>query len=91
MLATIRDQSLCPCPRCLAPKQKLDQLGTHADTTNRISKARKYDGESVCKAQLSIYEHGVAINGAAIQQELKATSAVPMPVSFQCVSQRCCT
>ena len=82
MLATIRDQGLCPCPRCLVPKRKLDQLGTLADTSNRISKARKYDGEAVHEARRSIYELGMAINGAAVQRELKATSAIPTLVSF---------
>jgi hypothetical protein len=82
MLATIRDQGLCPCPRCLVPKRKLDQLGTLADTSKRISKARKYEGESVREARRSIYELGMAINGAAVQRELKATSAIPTLVSF---------
>ena len=82
MLATIRDQGLCPCPRCLVPKRKLDQLGILADTRNRFSKARKYDGDSVREARRSIYELGMGINGAAIQQELKATSAVPTLVSI---------
>ena len=82
MLATIWDQGLCPCPRCLVPKWKLDQLGVFADTRNRVSKARKYDEESVYKARRLIYEHGIAINGAAVQRELKATSSVPTLVSI---------
>jgi hypothetical protein len=82
MLATICDQGLCPCPCCLVPKQKLDQLGTLADTSKQISKAHKYEGESVCEAQRSIYELGMAINGDAVQHKLKATSAIPMLVSF---------
>ncbi len=82
MLATIWDQGLCPCPRCLVPKRKLDQLGVFADTRNQMSKARKYDEESVCKARRLIYEHGIAINGAAVQRELKATSSVPTSVSI---------
>jgi hypothetical protein len=82
MLATICDQGLCPCPRCLVPKRKLDQLGTLADTRNWISKARKYNGKSVHEARRLIYEHGIAINGAAVQHELKATSAVPTLVSI---------
>jgi hypothetical protein len=90
MLATIRDQGLCPCPRCLVPKRKLDQLGILADTRNRFSKARKYDGDSVREARRSIYELGMGINGAAIQRELKATSAVPTLVSIQRVLQQCC-
>jgi len=82
MLATIRDQGLCPCPHCLVPKRKLDQLGVFADTRNQISKACKYDKESVRKAQRLIYEHGIAINSAAVQCKLKATSSVPTLVSI---------
>jgi hypothetical protein len=82
MLATIRDQGLCPCPRCLVPKRKLDQLGVSVDTRNRISKARKYDGDSVREARKSIYEFGMAINSAAVQRELKETSAIPTLVSI---------
>jgi hypothetical protein len=91
MLATIRDQGLCPCPHCLVPKRKLDQLGSLEDTRNRTRKARKYDGDTVREARRSIYELGVAINGAAIQRELKATSAVPTLVSLWHVVQRCYT
>ena len=82
LLATIRDQGLCPCPRCLVPKQKLDQLGSFADTRIRVCKACKYDGESICEARRLIYEHGLAINSAAVQRKLMATSSVPTLVSF---------
>ena len=82
MLATIWDQGLCPCPCCLVLKWKLDQLGVFADIRNWISKACKYDEESVRKARRLIYEHGIAINGAAVQCELKATSSVPTLVSI---------
>jgi len=50
LLATIHDQGLCPCLCCLVPKQKLDQLRSLADTRIQVCKARKYDGESICKA-----------------------------------------
>ena len=87
MLAMICDQGLCPCPCCLVPKRKLDQLGSSEDTRNWIRKACKYDGESVHEAQRLIYELGKGINGAAIQCELKATSAVPILVSLWHVVQ----
>src|SRR5487761_1612982 len=34
LLATIRDQGLCPCPRCLVPKSRLDQLRRVVDVKN---------------------------------------------------------
>jgi hypothetical protein len=93
MLATIRNQGLCPCLRCLVLKRKLDQLGVHADTRDQISKARKYDSGPVCNTWRLIYELGMAINRAAVQRELKSTSAVPILVSrWHIVSiQRFCT
>ena len=89
MLATIHDHGLCLCPRCLVLKRKLNQLGSLEDTRNRIRKACKYNGDTVREARRLIYELGVAINGAAIQCELKATSAVPTLVSLWHVVQRC--
>jgi hypothetical protein len=77
LLATIRDQGLCPCPRCLVPKSKLDQVGRITDTKNRINKARIYPADAVNKAWKMIYDQGIPITGAAIQRLLKNTSTVP--------------
>lgn len=84
LLATIRDQGLCPCPRCLVPKSKLDRLGFSSDTNLRIDQARKYDMESVNKARKAIYELGKPIGGIDVQGLLKSTSAVPISVSLAC-------
>jgi hypothetical protein len=82
LLATIRDQGICPCPHCLIPKSKLDRLGLISDSKNRIDKARKYDTGGVNKARKAIYELGKPIGGIHVQRLLKATSAVPTPVSL---------
>jgi hypothetical protein len=81
LLATIRDKGLCPCPRCLVPESKLDQLGLIADTKGRITKVRKYPADSVREVRKVIYEDGKPIRGAAVQRCLKATSTVPTIVS----------
>jgi len=83
LLATIRDQGLCPCPRCLVPDAKLDQLGLVADMKIRINKYRVYPTESVNKARNAIYNLGVPVNGTTVQQLLKSTSTVPTSVSPQ--------
>lgn len=83
LLATIRDQGICPCPRCLVHKTKLDRLGLLSDSKIRTDNARKYDMETVKKAQKAIYTLGVPIGGAHVQQLLKATSAVPTLVSLR--------
>jgi Plavaka transposase len=83
LLATIRDKGLCPCPRCLVTKSKLDRLGLISDTKLRIVKARKYNMGSVKKARKAIYELGKPIGGVHVQGLLKATSAVPTSVSLR--------
>ena len=83
LLATIRDKGLCPCPRCLIPKTNLDRVGHIADAKNWINQARKYEDttELVKTAQKAIYEEGVPIGGAYVEQLLKPTSTVPTLVS----------
>ena len=81
MLATIRDQGLCPCPRCLVSKSKTDKVGLAADMKTRIEKARRYLGDAVNEARKSIYKLGLPIGGAAVERLLKPTSSVPTKVS----------
>jgi hypothetical protein len=81
LIATIRNQGLCPCPRCLVPQSKLDQMGSNIDMKNRTEKARKYLPDNVRNARRAIYELGRPIGGAAVDRSLKATSSVPTSVS----------
>jgi len=83
LLATIRDQGICPCPHCLIPKPRLNWLGLISDSKNRIDKACKSDTDSVNKAQKAIYELGKPIGGVYVQQLLKASSVVPISVSLR--------
>ena len=81
LLATIRDQGLCPCPRCLVPNTKLDQLGLIADMKTRIKQYRVYPTDSVNKARNAIYNFGDSVNSSTVQRLLKPTSTVPTSVS----------
>src|SRR6266850_3746752 len=91
LLATIRDQGLCPCPRCLVPKTKLDRLGLVSDMKVRINNARHYHDVTVLveKARRAIFEDGAPIGGAIVQRLLKPTSTVPMLVSCVSFSSTC--
>jgi hypothetical protein len=84
ILATIRDKGLCPCPRCLIPKPKLDRVGHLADAKARTNQARSYQSVRglVEMARNAIYDQGVPINGARVQRLLKPTSSVPTLVSL---------
>ena len=81
LLATIRDKGLCPCPRCLMPKSKLDQTGTKRDSKFRLQNARTYLFNCVQIARNAIYNSAAAVAGAVVNRLLKATSSVPTMVS----------
>jgi hypothetical protein len=76
LLATIRDKGLCPCPRCLTPKTKLDLLGRYNDSGPRKT-LRTYMRNLVLRARSFIYEKAIPIAGAAIEDTLKPMSLVP--------------
>ena len=81
MLATIRDKGLCPCPRCLIPKSKLDKTGTRSDSNFRLQNYRTYLYDYVLIARNAIYKSAAAVAGATVNRLLKATSSVPTLVS----------
>lgn len=80
LLATIRDKGICPCPRCLILKAKLDKLGLRRDIMVRVNKFRVYMAEKVALARKAIYESAKPINGAAVEGLLKEFSGVPTQV-----------
>ena len=83
LLATIRDQRLCPCPHCLVPNTKLDQLRLIADMKTRIQKYHVYPTDAVKKARDAIYNFVDPVNGTTVQRLLKGTSTVPTSISHQ--------
>lgn len=80
LLATIRDQGICPCPRCLMPKARFDRMGLTPDTTFRLNHCRKVLSDLVHCARQSIYKYARAIGGSTINRILKPTSSVPTEV-----------
>jgi hypothetical protein len=80
LLATIRDKGLCPCPRCLIEKTKIDLLGQVRDLAQRISHSRSILYDGVQTARRFIYQLATPINGTAVDQLLKPTSSVPTVV-----------
>jgi hypothetical protein len=81
LLATIRDKGLCPCPRCLIPKTKLDRLGLRQDVNVRIKQSRTYVAEKVGYARRAIYSLAKPISGTVVENLLKTFSGVPTEVS----------
>ena len=82
LLATIRDNGLCPCPRCLTPKTHLDRMGQIPDSKFRTGNGiRQYLHGKVQAARDFVYRVGHTVAGARVDGLLKATSSVPTIVS----------
>ena len=62
LLATIQDKGLCPCPRCLAPKMKLDLMGQHNDSKTQKT-LRTYMHHLVTQACSFIYDKAIVMFG----------------------------
>ena len=82
LLATIRDKGLCPCPRCLVSKAKLDRLGFCRDISIRVDKFRTFMASQVRIARRAIYELAKPIGGKAVEDLLKSFSGVPTMVAI---------
>ncbi|KAL1700677.1 hypothetical protein EV121DRAFT_294941 [Schizophyllum commune] len=82
LLATIRDGGLCPCPRCLVTKPKLDRLGMKRDMATRLKKARTYLRDRVEWARRAIYKFAHPIGGTLVNTLLKDFSGVPTSNAF---------
>ncbi|KIY52565.1 hypothetical protein FISHEDRAFT_35026, partial [Fistulina hepatica ATCC 64428] len=78
MLACIRDMGVCPCPRCLTTKDKMDLMGQAHDMHRRTTRIRKYARDLVHLARKYIYKSGFGIRSSAVEDHLlKETSLVP--------------
>ncbi|KAF8156767.1 hypothetical protein B0H34DRAFT_789464 [Crassisporium funariophilum] len=77
LLATIWDKGLCPCPRCLIAKSKLDQTSTKRDSQFREKNVRIHLLDFVRVARDAIYQRAAKISGKVVNRLLKPTSSVP--------------
>lgn len=84
MLATIRDKGKYPCPRCLIPLARVQNMGTKRDMQQR-QELRRTDNdkrkEKVTKARAKIYEKNMAVNNDGVDAILVDESLVPTIVS----------
>jgi hypothetical protein len=87
LIAAVRDKGLCPCPRCLVPKAKVDKIGYLQDSRDRIKKARSYSHDLITRARDFVYKLGFNVKSAAIDRLLKSTSLVPTYVSCFAVTR----
>lgn len=80
LLATIRNNGDCPCPRCLVKKADIYKIGQVNDIKSRLTKARKYVSDTVTSAIGFIYKQGFNVVSAAVDRVLSAQSLVPTKV-----------
>lgn len=88
LLATIRDQGLFPCPRCLVPKSELQNLGYKKDSRMRVEKIRSYLGDKVSIARHAIYGLGLAIRSTRVEALLRDFSGIPTTVGLYSINDR---
>ncbi|KAG8951240.1 hypothetical protein FRC03_012586 [Tulasnella sp. 419] len=85
LLATIRDQGTCPCPRCLVSKESICGLGNLNDKITRITRQRVDDEDrqlTVLRAQQLIYNHRAAFSNKNVESLLFPQSLVPTQNAF---------
>src|SRR5258705_12550567 len=83
VLASIRDIGLCPCPRCLIPLARLQNMGMVQDMKQHSSLAQVDDEvrrDKVVTAQDIIYKKNYAVDSAPVERLLKEQSLVPNSV-----------
>src|ERR1700710_158373 len=74
LLATIRNLGGCPCPRCLIPKSRVQNLGSSLDIKQRKTLERKDDSSRQSKITISrslIYDRGYGVCSNAVENLLK--------------------
>ncbi|KAF9473197.1 hypothetical protein BDN70DRAFT_817600 [Pholiota conissans] len=82
LLATIRDNGLFPCPRCLIRSSSLSELGLPQDIAIRIDKIRVFMRDKVRAARQLIYKCAFPITGPKVDEKLKDHSGVPTENAF---------
>jgi hypothetical protein len=75
----------CPCPRCLIPKNRFQNLGMARDRQQRLTLARTDDHDrrsKVAEARRLIYEKNYAVNSRTLDKILQDQSLVPTSVNL---------
>lgn len=84
LLASIRDKGRCPCPRCLIPLSRVQNMGMPRDMKERKTLAR-VDNEdrrrTVEIAREIIYKKNYAVDNDNVEALLQGQSLVPTSVS----------
>lgn len=79
LVATVQNLGGCPCPRCLIPKEWIQNMGMPQDRKQHVSLGRDDErrGMMVREAHSLIYEQNYAVGSAPVEHILKPQSWVP--------------
>lgn len=83
LIATIRNLGGCPCPRCLIPKEDLQNVASEDDMFQREALSRHDTADrraKICAARKVIYEQHLVVNTPQVEVLLKPESLVPTVV-----------
>jgi hypothetical protein len=82
LIATVRNLGGCPCPRCLIPKERIQNMGRPQDRKQRETLARNNEKRRnmVSTARSLIYDRNYAVGSAPVEHILKPQSWVPTSV-----------
>ncbi|KAG9082741.1 hypothetical protein FS749_006609 [Ceratobasidium sp. UAMH 11750] len=85
LIAAIRNNGDCLCPRCLVKKSSASMVGTPHDANLRVVKRRvgnKRYRDKITQARDLIYKHGRSVQSQAVEALLKGESYVPTINAF---------
>jgi hypothetical protein len=82
LIATVRNLGGCPCPHCLIPKNRIQNMGMPQDRQQRQTLSRSDERRRmiVNDARSLIHEQNFAVGSAAVERILKPQSWVPTSV-----------
>jgi len=87
LIANIRNLGICPCPRCLTPKNQIDDLGLNNDMQRQQMTARVDTAEwwsKIVAAHHLIYQQHYVVDMPQVETLLKEESLVPTKVLCFC-------
>jgi hypothetical protein len=85
LIASIRDMGNFPCPRCLIPLSRVQNMGTALDRKQRKTLPRVDDEtrrSNIRNAREIIYQNNYAVDSTYVEDILKNQSLVPTVVSI---------
>jgi hypothetical protein len=84
LIAAIRNNGSCLCPRCLVQKSAASKMGSVPDMRLRVVKRRFVNNryrDKIAQARSLIYSNGRVVQSTLVEELLKPESYVPTLVS----------